>query len=129
MGRPKPSVVLFVGDVQRMTRFYQELAHMAVVHDASDHAVLEVDGIQLVIHALPARLREPSTTPHPIAVREDSHWKLCLPVGSIADARAVATALGGSIKSPAHEWEARGFRACDGHDPEGNVLQVRQPTA
>ncbi len=112
-----------------MTQFYRELAHMSMVHDASDHAVLELDGIQLVIHALRPRPREQRTTPRPIAVREDSHWKLCLPVGSIADARAVATALGGSIKSSEHEWEARGFRACDGHDPEGNVLQLRQSAA
>lgn len=129
MGRPKPSVVLFVDDVQRMTQFYKELARMAVVHDASDHAVLELDGIQLVIHALPPRPREQPTTSHPVTVRQDSHWKLCLPVGSIADARAIATTLGGSIKSPEHEWEARGFRACDGHDSEGNVLQVRQSAA
>lgn len=27
------------------------------------------------------------------------------------------------------EWEARGFRACDGRDPEGNVLQVREAAA
>lgn len=25
------------------------------------------------------------------------------------------------------EWAARGFRACDGVDPEGNVLQFREP--
>jgi hypothetical protein len=24
------------------------------------------------------------------------------------------------------EFEARGFRACDGYDPEGNVVQLRE---
>jgi predicted enzyme related to lactoylglutathione lyase len=51
---------------------------------------------------------------------------LCLPVVSIAAARSLAVAHGGAIKSPQHEWEARGFRACDGYDPEGNVIQVRE---
>lgn len=40
--------------------------------------------------------------------------------------RVTAASLGGHIKPAAAEWSARGFRACDGHDPEGNVLQVRE---
>ena len=80
--QPKPSVVLFVDDVARLSRFYRELATMTVVHEANVHAILEVHGLQLVIHALPTTA----------------------------------------------EWQAseRGFRACDGHDPEGNVIQVRE---
>jgi hypothetical protein len=27
----------------------------------------------------------------------------------------------------ASEWTWRGLRHCDGHDPEGNVIQLRQP--
>jgi hypothetical protein len=60
------------------------------------------------------------------ALREDSYWKLALPVASIAAARTIASLLGGGLKSPEQEWEARGFRACDGYDPEGNVIQVRE---
>lgn len=52
--------------------------------------------------------------------------RLCLPVESIATARTTAARLGGTIRPAGSEWEARGFRACDGHDPEGNVLQVRE---
>ena len=39
-----------------------------------------------------------------------------------------AERLGGRVKPVHDEWEARGFRACDGHDPEGNVIQVREST-
>ena len=41
------------------------------------------------------------------------------------DAHAV---LGGEVWPVDREWEAasRGFRACDGRDPEGNVFQVRE---
>lgn len=124
--RPKPSVVLFVDDVDRLTRFYREMAQMALAHEGTGHTVLELDGIQLVIHALrrPAGHSVPASGS--IAVREDSHWKLGLPVASIAEARTTAAALGGFIAPVAKEWEARGFRACDGHDPEGNVFQVRE---
>jgi len=101
---------------------------MAVVHETADHAILEVAGFQLVIHAVRG---EPDPVPAgggPVHVREDSYVKLCLPVASIAAARAVAASLGGAVQPPDKEWLAteRGFRACDGHDPEGNVVQVRE---
>ena len=123
---PKPSAVVFVANVSRMTQFYEHLASMTVVTGDKTHTVLEVDGFQLVIHALRG---EPEVVLGPtgrVPVREDSYIKVCLPVVSIKAARSTAKALGGSIKPSTAEWEARGFRACDGHDPEGNVLQVRE---
>lgn len=119
---PTPSAVIFVADVEKMTRFYQSLASMKVLYDAGDHAVLEVEGFQVVIHALRGAPKGATAPP----LRSDSYIKLCLPVESIAAARKTASALGGAIKPASKEWEARGFRACDGHDPEGNVLQVRE---
>ncbi|HEY6157249.1 MAG TPA: hypothetical protein VIV88_07320 [Gemmatimonadales bacterium] len=126
---PKPSVVLFVTNVPRMTHFYQSVAAMDLVLAEADHAILELAGLQLVIHALRG---EPAVAPGPggrIAVREDSYVKLCLPVASIAAARHAAADLGGAFRPPEKEWQARGFRACDGHDPEGNVWQVRENAA
>jgi predicted enzyme related to lactoylglutathione lyase len=121
--KPKPSVVVFVADVRRVSTFYREVTSMDVLIKEEDHTVMEIEGLQLVVH----RLRgEPPVSPAAIPVREDSYVKLCLPVASIAAARSLAAANGGAIKSPQHEWEARGFRACDGHDPEGNVIQVRE---
>jgi predicted enzyme related to lactoylglutathione lyase len=123
---PKPSVVVFVADVPRMTRFYATVAGMTHVSADATHAVLELEGLQLVIHALHG---EPSVEPGhggAVPVREDSYVKVCLPVASIAAARAAAAALGGALHPPDREWQVRGFRACDGHDPEGNVIQVRQ---
>jgi predicted enzyme related to lactoylglutathione lyase len=127
--RPKPSVVLFVDDVARLTRFYQSLGSMTVEHEADDHAVLEIDGVQLVIHGIPVAYRQERDADAPIEVREDSYFKFCFAVDSIAAARVTAAALGGQIGPVEKEWDARGFRACDGHDPEGNVLQVRESAA
>ena len=123
---PAPTVVVFVSDVQRVSTFYRELASMRILLEDDVHCVMEIGGFQLVIHALRG---EPEVLPAKhgrIPVREDSYVKLCLPVESIGTARAVALKHGGGIKPPEHEWEARGFRACDGHDPEGNVIQVRE---
>lgn len=96
---------------------------MTVLIDDDGYAVIEVEGLQLVVHRLAG---EPKIPEGAVRVREDSYVKVCLPVASIAEARSIAAANGGAIKPPQHEWEARGFRACDGHDPEGNVIQVRE---
>lgn len=127
LSKPKPSVVIFVADVRGVTTFFREVASMTVLHEADDHAVLEVDGFQLVVHGLSGEPRVGRDEQGGVPVRIDAYVKVCLPVESIAEARALAAANGGAIKSPEHEWEARGFRACDGHDPEGNVIQVREP--
>ena len=122
---PRPSVVLFVADVPRITHFYQIVGSMSLVSQAPDHAILELAGLELVIHAL---RDEPPVLPGPhgqVRIREDAYVKLCLPVQSIAEARAKAASLGGALQPSAKEWQARGFLACDGHDPEGNVWQAR----
>lgn len=122
---PKPSAVIFVRDVGMMTRFYKELASMTLLGGDDGHSVLEIAGFQLVIHALRGEPKPPVTN-GAVAIRKDSYVKVCLPVESIEQARTVAASLDGGIKPKKNEFEARGFRACDGHDPEGNVIQVRE---
>jgi hypothetical protein len=60
--------------------------------------------------------------------REDTAVKLVLPVSSIATARSLAQPLGGELNPPEREWQFLGSRVCDGHDPEGNVIQFRENT-
>jgi len=126
---PLPGAVLFVTDVPALIRFYRGVASMTMVYEGRDHAVLETFGFQLTIHALRGEPAPSHNSSGNVLVREDSYWKLCFPVESIAAARLCASELGGFIKPHEHEWKARGFRACDGHDPEGNVLQVRESAA
>jgi len=99
---------------------------MEVIHDAADHVVLEVSGFQLVVHALRGAPRADPGSHGKVLPREDTYMKICLPVASLASARIKAAELGGLLRPPKHEWQARGFRACDGHDPEGNILQLRE---
>ena len=126
---PAPSVVLFVADVPRVSAFYRALASMALLHEDEMHVVLGIDGLELVIHQLRG---EPTVQPDANGrptLREDSYWKLCLPVQSLPAARETGAAHGGGIRTPEHGREGPGFRACDGHDPEGNVMQVRVAVA
>ncbi|MBI1325691.1 hypothetical protein GC170_21205 [bacterium] len=123
---PKPSVVLFACDVARVSVFYRELAAMQVAFADDDHVVLSVAGFELVVHRLFGEPEPSQDTSGVVTAREDSYSKLCLPVSDLEEARTTAARLGGSIKPQSFEWSARGFRACDGHDPEGNIIQVRQ---
>ncbi len=124
--KPAPCIVLFVANVARCTAFYCEIAKMTRLHEESSYAILECNGLELVIHAFYGSANALDSAEEPPTVREDSCFKLCLPVTSIENARAIAPAWGGHIKPQESEWESRGIRACDGHDPEGNVIQVRQ---
>ena len=123
---PTPSAVLFVTDVRHVTDFYRGVFAMERVDGDADHDVLQIEGFQLVVHRLRGEPNPSKDAEGKVIVREDSYVKLCLPVLSIDAARTRAQELGGFIKPAAHEWEARGFRACDGHDPEGNVIQARE---
>ncbi|MCU0634363.1 MAG: hypothetical protein MUE41_05780 [Gemmatimonadaceae bacterium] len=118
--------MLFVAAVDRAAAFYEGVANMQVVSGDADHVVLEIEGFQLVIHALRGEPEPVHDALGRVRVREDSFVKLCLPVQQIDTARAQAAVFGGFVRPAEHEWQGRGFRACDGNDPEGNVIQVRE---
>ncbi len=121
---PKAAAVIFVGNLPRVCDFYCHITGGVVTTRDSEHAVLSWPGFDLVIHRIP---NEPGTdSSNPPSVREDSYIKVCLPVESIEASRGQASLYGGHVKDRAFEWEARGFRACDGYDPEGNVFQLRE---
>lgn len=124
--KPKPSCVVFAKDVAALARFYGAVADMAEVHADNDHTVLDQDSFQLVVHGIPPAIAQQIQITRPPQVREDTPIKLCLPVARIDEARRKAAQLGGQVDPESEEWQARGFRACDGHDPEGNVFQVRE---
>jgi predicted enzyme related to lactoylglutathione lyase len=118
----KFGVVIFTGDVDRLTRFYQEVAGLKRVSRDKTHAVLESATFQVVVHAISGE----ATPTNPPTAREDGYIKPFFPVKRLAEARERAATLGGMLRSPSAEWEARGFRACDGTDPDGNVIQCRE---
>ena len=118
--------VVFAKDIVRVAKFYEELFSIPAVHSERDHIVLESPQCQLVVHAIPKKVADSIEITVPPTRRTDTAIKLFFFVPSIAEARAKATALGGELNPKKSEWEARGFRACDGHDPEGNVVQVRE---
>ncbi|MDB5968831.1 MAG: hypothetical protein JWQ90_1281 [Hydrocarboniphaga sp.] len=122
----KPGAVLFAKDVTRIARFYEEIVPMSVTHVESELIVLDSADFQLVVHGIPAKIARSIDITSPPALRENAAMKLIFPVASIEAARAKAKAFGGGLHPRKKEFEARGFRACDGYDPEGNVVQFRE---
>ncbi len=118
----KPGVVIFTGNVKGLTRFYAGVALLEHVGGDRTHAILESSTFQLVVHAI----RGEGKVEVPPVAREDGYIKPFFPVKSLAEARARALELGGMLRPKSAEWEARGFRACDGVDPDGNVIQCRE---
>jgi len=118
----RPGAVIFTGNLKRLAKFYEAMTGLPVCYTDDKVTVLASDSFEIVIHSLAA---EPAVSEPPL-VREDSYIKPFFPVASLSEARAHAAALGGQLRPQNQEWEARGFRACDGIDPDGNVIQFRE---
>ena len=118
----RPGVVIFTGDHERLARFYEYVSGLTVQVSDDKHTVLRSDTFELVIHALGS---EPKSGVAPLP-REDSYIKPFFPVLSLEETRRRAAELGGRLAPANEEWSARGFRACEAIDPDGNVIQFRE---
>ena len=126
---PKSGAVLFGKDLARLASFYERVAGLTATHREVGVVVLESPYLQLIIHALPARIARTIEVSSPPKLRTETAIKLVFAVSSLAEARASAALLGGKLNPASKQFQARGFRACDGHDPEGNVVQFRENVA
>jgi predicted enzyme related to lactoylglutathione lyase len=118
----KPGAVIFTGDHKRLAKFYEAVTGLTPSYTDEQITVLRSESFELVIHSLPGEV----SVNEPPRVREDSYIKPFFPVTSLAETRKRAAALGGVLRPENKEWEARGFRACEAIDPDGNVIQFRQ---
>jgi len=126
MGDLKPGAVLYAKNVELVSHFYQHVAGLDVVRVEKDHVVLGSRNVELVVLQVPAPLAQSINVESPVKRRTDTPIKLVFPVSSIAEARAAAALYQGELNPPERQWEFQGCLVCDGHDPEGNVLQLRE---
>ncbi|RQP21154.1 VOC family protein [Piscinibacter terrae] len=118
--------VVYAMNVPKVSAFYAKVAGLRTTHAEQSYVVLESVAFQLVVVAIPPHIAASIQVTVPPQRREDTAVKLVLPVPSIASTRLAAQACGGQLNPPEREWEFQGSRVCDGHDPEGNVVQFRQ---
>ena len=123
---PKPGAILFAKDPDLLADFYRQLLDCPLARPDADHLVLETGGLELIVHAIPPQIAREITITCPPAVRDETPVKLLFGVADLAHAREVAARCGGRLHPADREWQAGAVRVCDGHDPEGNVFQLRQ---
>jgi catechol 2,3-dioxygenase-like lactoylglutathione lyase family enzyme len=123
----RAGAVIYAKDVARVSTFYVQTLGLNVVHTETDHVVLESAALQLVVLEIPAHIAGQIVITVPPERRTDTAVKLSFAVPSMAAVRDTAARWGGALNPAEREWVYRGFRHCDGHDPEGNVVQFREP--
>lgn len=118
--------VLYAKDLPRVSAFYVQVLGLKLSHEAEDFVVLKAGSYRLTVVEIPERIARDIHIATPPARREDTPIKLVFHVESLQAARAKVAALGGGLNPLEREWEDDGELVCDGHDPEGNVFQLRQ---
>jgi predicted enzyme related to lactoylglutathione lyase len=118
--------VLYAKDLQRLVEFYSNVASLDIQSTQEGFAILGRESLQLVIVRIPKRIADSIDISTPPERREDAPIKLVFSVEDIAIVRNRVAERGGAMNGVEREWEFGGAKVCDGHDPEGNVFQVRQ---
>jgi catechol 2,3-dioxygenase-like lactoylglutathione lyase family enzyme len=119
--------VIYAAELERMSAFYAAATGLRVSRSEPNYVVLESATFQLVLHAIPAEIAVTFEIADPPVRREDAAVKPVFEVPSIGVARKAAADHGGQLDEPEREWQFERWVVCDGHDPEGNVVQFREP--
>jgi hypothetical protein len=96
--------VLFVKDLEKVAAFYVGALALTRLSGDKDHAVLECDGFELVVHQIPKRIADTIVIAQPPIRRVWGAIRLDFPVASVADSRKLARALGGEIDDAPPAW-------------------------
>jgi len=123
------SIVVFAKNKKRVSAFYCRTLGLVAVEEVPSHDLLEGPGIEIVVHAIPRRYATDIRITRPPAVREETPFKPAFTVPDLEAVRAAAKATGGFLGSTEAAWQIRGATVLDGWDPEGNVVQFRQPAS
>ena len=117
---------MYAKNLPRLVEFYSAVACLDVQSVQEGFAVLSGESSRLVIVRIPKHIAASIDISTPPERREDTPVKLVFSVEDIALVRNRAAERGGAIAAVEREWEFEGTKVCDGHDPEGNVFQIRQ---
>lgn len=123
----RAGAVVYAKDPARMAAFYAGTAALRPVRAADDHLVLMSNALELFVVRIPPAIAASIVIETPPDRRDDTPIKLVLAVSSLEAVRVAAAEHGGGLDPAEREWAFGEWRVCDGYDPEGNVVQFRQP--
>lgn len=119
--------VLYVTNVAALRDFYGLHFGLQVQEEQQDTwAQLGTgSGASLGLH----RIGNEYTPPDGLSVRYHSNCKLVFDVEQPLDHVRHQLLEAGVAMGDVQQWPGYAFRVCDGHDPEGNVFQLREKIA
>ena len=122
--------LIYAKDLALLASFYRQLLSMSEVHATEELVVLRsfaghLPNGDLIVHQIPVHIAETIVVASPPELREDTAIKPFFVVASFAEAQARVTSLGGALFGP--QYEGPGFRLTSAYDPEGNIIQLREP--
>lgn len=123
-GPARAGAVMYAKDLERLSRFYQQVLRLNLLSASPERHVLEGDGLQLIVHALPPEHAAQVQLTDPPRQRSEAAIKLFFSVPSIEKAEAVMQAHGVGCWGPT--YAGPGFVVRNAMDVEGNVFQVRE---
>lgn len=120
-------VVVFAKNKKRVSAFYQRTLALEVEESESSHDLLRGHGYEVVVHAIPRKYAAVIKLATPVVPRTEMPIKPTFLVKDLEAVRAAAVETGGWLKPAAGAWRFRGCVVLDGWDPEGNIVQFKQP--
>jgi predicted enzyme related to lactoylglutathione lyase len=120
--------VVYAKDLGGVARFYEAVCGLPVTSESDEVVTLGSDTFEVAVVKIPEAIAVRIEITSPPVRREDTPVKVVFPVADLDAARIAAARFGGVVDPADHECSRGGWTRCDGHDPEGNVLQVRQRT-
>jgi predicted enzyme related to lactoylglutathione lyase len=117
--------VIYAKNLAQLAKFYENVTGLEVRETNKNYTRLESNSFQLVVLQAPKHIASTIVISEPPVRRENTPIKLVFFVKRISDAREKVIALGGELNTSEKEWKFGEHMVCDGHDPEGNVFQLR----
>lgn len=119
--------VVFAKNKKRVSAFYQQTLGLVPEESESSHDLLRGNGYEVVVHSIPRKYAAEIHIAKPVQPRENTPIKPTFVVSDLETVRAAASKTGGYLKPLEGAWRFRGCIVLDGWDPEGNVVQFKQP--
>ncbi len=120
--------VLYAKDLNDLTEFYTVLGGEVVEASEGEFAVLSYGETELTIVQAPERIASQIVIKKPPVARSETPLKPVFQVSSLEVSLNALTNCGGITPSGALQWTFRSNTIQDIVDPEGNVIQLCEPT-
>ena len=123
----RQGLVVFAKNKERVSAFYQQTLGLELRESDASYDLLQGHGYEVIIHTVPQEHSAEITVSNPPQAREETPFKPTSVVASLLAVRREVDASGGYLKPETDSWQFRCQTVLDGWDPEGNIVQFKQP--